>query len=135
MEVLGRDQAVACWRANMAALIQRPFLRNFTEAGLRLFLGKPGQVVGLIPKGWPLAYRAFCTPSFHRTGDHQAEIRFEAIAPEAFASPGYIHCWHGICQGVLDLEKLPGGRVELEIDQPGRRAVAHFAWLPPGPGS
>jgi hypothetical protein len=133
LRVLGKELAVRCWRAGMTSLIHRPVLKNFAEAGLRLFLGKPGQVIALIPRGWPLAYRDFCTPSFHRTGDHQAEIRFEAIAPEAFASPGYLHCWHGICQGILDLEKPRGGQVDLTIEESRRRAVASFSWLPPEP--
>ena len=55
-------------------------------------------------------------------------LRFEGIAPEAFASPGYIHCWHGVCLGIFDLEKPEDGRVHFEIDERSALAVATFTW-------
>jgi hypothetical protein len=128
MAVLGRHDAVACWRAAMRLLIERPLLRPFVQPALRLFLGKPGQVVALIPKGWALAYRDFCTPSFHRTGPGAAELRFEEIAPQAFEAEGYLHCWHAVCLGVFDLERTPGARLDFHFDRSRGRAVAAFGW-------
>ena len=131
MAVLGRHDAVACWRAAMGILIDRPLLRSFVQPALRLFLGQPGQIVGLIPKGWSLAYRDFCTPSFHRTGAGAAELRFEDVAPQAFEAEGYLHCWHAIALAVCDLERVPGARADFAIDRPRARAVVTFAWDAP----
>ncbi len=128
LAVLGRERAVQAWRHGMGQMIERPLLRNFVQAGLRLFLGQPGQIVQLLPRGWSLAYRDFCTPSFHRVAPDRAEIRFEDVAPQVFESEGYLHCWHGICLGVLDLEHPRDARVEFEIDRRRARAVATFRW-------
>jgi hypothetical protein len=128
MAVLGREAAVECWRRSLAHLIERPLLRNFVEGSLRLFGSKPGKVLKMIPKGWTLAYRDFCNPRFELLGETSAEIRFENVAPQAFESEGYLHCWHGICHGVFDLEKPKDGRVEFEIDRDRALAVARFSW-------
>ncbi|MBK9515857.1 MAG: hypothetical protein IPO09_00635 [Anaeromyxobacter sp.] len=128
MAVLGRQDAVACWRAAMGRLAERPLLRSFLQPALRLFLGKPGQVVGLIPKGWNLAYRDFCLPSFRRTGPGAAELHFDQVAPEAFEAEGYLHCWYAVSMGVFDLEKAPGARGGFDIDRPQARAVVTFGW-------
>lgn len=128
MAVLGRQHAVACWRAAMGRLAERPLLRSFMQPALRLFLGKPGQLVALIPKGWGLAYRDFCVPSFRRTGPGAAELRFDDVAPEAFEAEGYLHCWYAVAMGIFDLEKAPGARGELSFDRPQARAVVTFSW-------
>lgn len=128
MAVLGREDAVECWRRSIAHLIERPLLRNFVEGVLRLYGARPGKIVKMIPKGWPLAYRDFCNPSFELLGENKAEIRFENIAPQAFASEGYIHCWHAICLGIFELEKPLDGRVEFSIDRDRALAVAAFSW-------
>lgn len=128
LAVLGREEAVDCWRHSIAHLIEKPLLRNFVEGSIRLFGARPGRIIRMIPKGWSLAYRDFCSPSFERLGETRAEIRFEDVAPEAFESEGYLHCWHAICLGVFDLEKPEEGRVEFEIDRGAARAVASFSW-------
>lgn len=129
--VLGREDAIACWRGAMALLVERPLLKSFVQPALRLFLGRPGQLVALIPRGWGLAYRDFCTPAFRRTGPATAEVRFDDVAPQAFEAEGYLHCWHAICLAVLDLERMPGARMAFRIDRPGACAVATFAWDEP----
>lgn len=128
MAVLGREDAVRCWRAGMAVLVERPLLKSVVQPALRLFLGRPGQLVSLIPKAWGLAYRDLCVPAFRRTGAAAAELAFEDVAPEAFEAEGYLHCWHAIALAVSDLEKSPGTQVEFEIDRPGARAVVRFRW-------
>lgn len=128
MEVFGREDAIACWRASIHELVQKPLLRNFVQGGLRLYGARPGKLLKLVPKGWTLAYRDFCAPVFHATGDHCAEIHFEDVAEQAFESEGYLHCWHAICLSVFDLEKPENGRVEFEIDRANARAVARFRW-------
>jgi hypothetical protein len=128
LEVLGREDAVECWRQAVAQLIERPLLRNFVEGTLRLFGTRPGKVIRMIPKGWSLAYRDFCNPAFVSLGENAAEIRFEDVAPQAFQSEGYLHCWHAVCLGIFDLEKPPNGRAEFEFDAARSLAVVSFGW-------
>ena len=128
MAVLGQKDAIACWRAGVGLLIERPLFRSVAQPALRLFLGRPGQMVGLLPRAWGLAYRDFCTPSFRRVGPGAAELHFDEVAPQAFEAEGYLHCWHAICLAIFDLEKTPGARVRFEIDRSRARAVASFAW-------
>ncbi len=128
LAVLGKDRAVEAWHHAMGQMIKKPLLRNFVEAGLRLFLGQPGQILQLLPKGWPLAYRDFCAPAYRRLAPDCAEIRFEEIAPEVFRSEGYLHCWHAVCLGVFDLERPRDGRVAFEIDRDRAAAIATFRW-------
>lgn len=126
--VLGVEQAVASWRAGLSAVFQRPLHRFYVEAAMRLFLHEPGRILRLIPGGWALAYRDFCTVSYQGTGAQEAEIRFDDVAPQAFISPGYLHSWHAICQGIFDLEKPVDGRTSLDIDLIHSRAVVRFSW-------
>ncbi len=128
IEVLGREDAIACWRQGIASLIEKPLLKNFVESALRIFGARPGKMIKLIPKGWTLAYRDFCTPRFELVEEGRAVIHFENIVPHAFESPGYLHCWHAICLGIFDLEKPWDGKVEFEIDEPGSLARATFSW-------
>jgi len=126
IEVLGRDDAIACWRQSISQLAETPLLQTFIQGGLRLFASRPVKLLQLIPKGWTLAYRDFCTPRFEWLDDDSARLHFENVARQAFRSPGYIHCWHAICLGVLDLAKASDSIVEFEIDEPRGRAVASF---------
>lgn len=128
MAVLGREDAVDCWHRSIGQLIEKPLLRNFTEGSLRLFGAKPGKLLKMLPKAWTLAYRDFCTPTFELLSEHSAEIRFENVAPQAFESEGYLHCWHGICLGVFDLEKPKDGAVEFTIERDRSLATARFSW-------
>jgi hypothetical protein len=128
LAVLGREDAIRCWRESIANLIERPLLRNFVGGVMRLFGGKPGAVIRMIPKGWSQGYRDFCNPRFQRLGDNLAELHFENIAPQTFESEGYLYCWYGISMGIFDLEKPSNGRVDFDIDRPGSRAVARFSW-------
>jgi hypothetical protein len=133
LKVLGVEQAVASWRAGMTAVLQRPLHAPYVNAAVRLFFGQPGRVIQLIPRGWPLAYRNFCTPAFRRTGDGEAEVHFTDVAPEAFASPGYLHSWRAICHGIFDLERPVDGRTALEVDERRRSASVRFSWQLPAP--
>lgn len=129
--VLGVDEAVACWRAGMAEVLQRPLHRFFVEAAVRLFMNEPGRVLQHIPRGWALAYRDFCSVTYHRTAGDRAEVRFDDVAPVAFSSPGYLHSWRAICHGVFDLERPRDGTTELELDQARAAVVIRFAWGAP----
>lgn len=128
IEVLGVEDAVRCWHQSVGYLIDKPLLRSFVHGALRMYGAKPGKILKLVPKGWTLAYRDFCVPGFTLVEDGHAEIRFDDVAPEAFESEGYLHCWHGICLGIFDLEKPSGGRIEFEIDRAKREALATFRW-------
>lgn len=128
LEVLGREEAVRCWRRSIGHLIEKPLLRNFVEGSLRLFGTRPGKLLKMLPKGWTLAYRDFCTPVFELLTENSAQIRFENIAPEAFESEGYLHCWHAICLGVFDLEKPKDGVVDFTIEREASLATARFVW-------
>jgi len=132
VQVLGVEQAVAAWRAGMTSVFQKPLHKPYVDAAVRLFFGQPGRVLQLIPRGWALAYRDFSSVSFHRLDPQRAELRFEDVAPEAFASPGYLHSWHAICQGIFDLERPLDGRTTLEVDQARAAAVVGFTWRTPG---
>jgi len=128
LQHFGREEAVACWRQSIAHLVDKPLLKSFVQGGLRLFGAQPGSLLKLVPKGWTLAYRDFCVPAFSRTSEKSAELRFENVADEAFASPGYLHCWHAVCLGVIDLEKPSDGRIDFEILESERLAVARITW-------
>lgn len=128
IDVLGQRQAVDCWRRSVTQLIEKPLLRNFVSGALRVFGARPGKLLKLIPKGWSLAYRDFCVPRFALIDEHSCEMHFDDIAPHAFESPGYLHCWHGICLGLFDLESPKDPVVEFEIDRPAAHAVARFRW-------
>ena len=128
LNLLGKDDAIDCWRQSIAYLIEKPLLKNFVDSGLRLFGAKPGTLVKLLPKGWTLAYRDFCVPRFEKLDEQSAVVHFEQVAPEAFESPGYLHCWHGTCLGIFDLGKPSEGQVDFEIDEPAAVARAIFRW-------
>lgn len=128
VEVLGQADAIACWRASLLQLVEKPLLRNFVEGSLRLFGSEPGKLLKMIPKGWTLAYRDFCTPRFERLENQSAVIHFEDIASQAFQSEGYLHCWHAVCLGIFDIEKPSNARVDFEIDRRAARARAIFSW-------
>jgi len=55
-------------------------------------------------------------------------MHFEDIAPQAFQSEGYIHCWHAICLGVFELAKPSNPRVDFQIERDRACAVATFSW-------
>ncbi len=126
--VLGKDRAIDAWHRAMGEMFRRPVLRNFVDAAVRLFVNEPGQALAFLPRGWSLVYRDFCDPSFRRTGDRSAEIRFERIAPQVFDAEGYLHCWHAVCLGALDLSRPRDPTVEFELDRAGATAVATFRW-------
>lgn len=128
LAVLGREEAVECWRRSIEHLVEKPLLRPLVEGSLRLFGAAPGKLIKMVPTGWTLAYRDFCVPRFELVEDGHARIVFEDIAPHAFRSPGYLHCWHAVCLGLFDLEKPKDGRVDFEIDEARRQAVAEFHW-------
>jgi len=128
LEVLGERDAIACWRRSIASLTEKPLLRSFVQGGMRLFATNPIKILQWIPKGWSLAYRDFCVPRFEWDGPNGARLHFEDIAPEAFQSVGYIHCWHAVCHGIFDLAKPSDPRLEFQIDRAGARAVAQFGW-------
>jgi hypothetical protein len=126
--VLGQDRAIRAWHHAMAAMLDRPVLRNFVQAGLRLFGGEPEHVLQLFQKGWTLVYRDFCEPSVRRVGAGHAELRFERIAPQVFHSEGYLHCWHAVCLGVWDTARARDASVAFEIDRGRAEALATFRW-------
>jgi hypothetical protein len=128
LEVLGQRDAIECWRRSISKLVEKPLLRNFVEGSLRLFGKRPGKLLTVVPRGWTLAYRDFCVPRYESLGDYSARLHFEDIAPQAFQSEGYLHCWHGICLGLFELEKPPNAHVDFEIERGRARAVASFSW-------
>jgi hypothetical protein len=126
--VLGREDAIQCWRQSLVQLVEKPLLKNFVSGALRLFGGRPGKLVKMVPKGWTLAYRDFCVPRFVAIDDHACELHFDDIAPQAFESEGYIHCWHAVCLGIFDIEKAKDPVIDFEIDRKNARAIARFGW-------
>jgi hypothetical protein len=128
IDVLGRADAIECWRRSISQLIEKPLLKNFVSGALRLFGSRPGKLLKMVPKGWTLAYRDFCVPRFVSIDENACEIHFEDIPPCAFASEGYLHCWHGICLGVFELEQAKDPEFAFEINRGNASAVARFGW-------
>src|SRR5690349_15078681 len=85
----GVARSIQYWRRSTASLTERPLLKGFVSGMLDLFGRDPGRVIGLLPKGWPLAYRALCEPKVERLLPGQVTLRFDDVASEVRASPNY----------------------------------------------
>ncbi len=125
-ETFGVERAVACWRASVPDLVDKPLLKSFVSGMMRVFGSSRTRVVSLLPRAWGAVYRDFCTPrvSQHASG---ATVTFYNIAHPVWQYPNYFNSWRGVCEGMLDLAELEG-TVEFQLERDRRRAVAEFSW-------
>lgn len=127
VDLFGTDRAIQYWRDSIAALIDRPLLRNFLNGMVAVLGRSPTSSVRLLAKGWPLVYRDLCEPKLIATPDAQPTIRFENIAPEVRRYTNYLHSWHGACQGFVHIARVQG-HVRFEVDPNLEWAEAKFFW-------
>lgn len=111
----------------MAALIDRPLLRNFLASMVAVLGRSAASSVRVFAKGWPLVYRDLCEPKLIATPDAQPTIRFENIAPEVRRYPNYLHSWQGACQGFVHIARVRGD-VHFEVAPDMTWAEAKFFW-------
>lgn len=98
---------------------------NGTPGGIR----EPAKLVMSAPRSWakapdPRVRRTSCDCLRKR---HFAKtIGVEGTRP----STPYMAevCWRAVCLGILDLEKPSDGRIEFEIREAERLAVARITW-------
>jgi hypothetical protein len=126
-EVLGPERAVKCWREGVGELLERPLLRNFFNGMIRVFGARPASRLGVFVKGWPLAYRDFCTLRIHDETESGLTLVFDEIAPEVRAFPNYFHSFRGICEGFAHATQIPG-TVDFHALPGMRRAEARFVF-------
>jgi hypothetical protein len=125
--VLGREQAIACWRASVLDMIERPLLRAFAS-GMRRVLGNdPVRIIGLLPMAWPMLFKDFCELELGVDHATQVTLVFNKLAPELREHPNYLACWTGVTQGLFDVARVPG-QVEMTVDQDFRTARARCTW-------
>jgi len=130
-QVLGVERAIQCWRDSVPDLVDKPLLRTFVSGMLRVIGGSPARRVGLLPRGWGLVYRDFCTLSVEDEGPEGVTLVFDDLAPELRTYPSYLHSFRGVCEGFAIVAQIPGTLAFRTL--PGlRRAEARFAFAPGG---
>jgi hypothetical protein len=127
IELFGTERAIECWRDSVAALVNRPLLRNFVSGMVAVLGRSPTSVVRLFAKGWPLVYQDLCEPKLIATPDGQPTIRFDNIAPEVRRYTNYLHSWNGACQGFAHVAKVKGD-VRFTVASDFAWAEAKFFW-------
>lgn len=124
--LLGRERAIEYWRFSLRRLVDRPLLRTFVGGMVNVLGREPPVVVGLLVKGWSLAYRDMCEPVL-TTFDDQPAIRFEHVAPQVREYSNYFASWHGTCRGFADIAKVQG-QVQFTVAPNRTSAQAIFYW-------
>lgn len=130
IELLGRERAIQCWRDSVCDLLERPFLRGFVAATLKVIGHSPVSIVRLFAKGWTLVYRDLCVPTLIASTDGQPVIRFEDIAPVVRKYPNYLDSWNGACQGFSDVARV-SGNITFDVAPDTSWAEAKFFWEEP----
>jgi hypothetical protein len=126
--VLGREQAIACWRASVLDMIERPLLRAFAS-GMRRVLGDdPVRIIGLLPRAWPLLFKDFCELELEVDHATQVTLLFNNLAPELREHPNYLACWTGVTQGLFEIARVPG-QVAMTVDPDFKTARARCTWV------
>jgi hypothetical protein len=123
----GPARAVACWKASIPDLIDKPLLHGFVSGMLGLFGRDPSRVVSLLPKGWGLVFRDLCTLTLGTPDRTGINLAFHDVHPTLARYPNYFHSFDGICQGVLSVA-TPRGVVSFEVSNDRSSALARFSW-------
>jgi hypothetical protein len=131
VNLFGVGRAIQYWRAATSRLAERPLLKGFVSGMTALLGHDPGRVLGLLPKGWSLVYRACCEPRMDTSVAGEANLRFVDVAAEVRSAPNYFHSWHGTCLGMADLARMEG-KVTFVVSANRSTASATFVWdVPP----
>jgi len=126
-DALGTERAVQCWRESIGELLGKPLLRNFFDGMVRVIGARPATRVGILVRGWPLAYRDFCTLRIEDETASGLTLLFDDIAPEVRAFPNYFHSFRGICEGFALATHIPG-TVAFHALPGHQRAEARFVF-------
>jgi hypothetical protein len=126
ISLLGRDRAIEYWCYSLRRLVDRPLLRTFVAGMVNVLGREPPVVVGLLVKGWGLAYRDMCEPVL-TTVDGQPAIRFENVAPQVREYSNYFASWDGTCRGFADIARVRG-IVRFTVAPSREWAEAVFYW-------
>jgi hypothetical protein len=125
----GRERAIRCWSASVPNVVDKPLLRNFVSAMLRLVGHAPPRVIDLLPRAWPLVYRDVCEVYAIHDEPNQSWVVFKNIAPSVHAYPNYFVSWAGLLHGLFELAQVDG-EVQLDIPRGAREGRARMRWTP-----
>jgi hypothetical protein len=128
-EVLGVERAIRCWRDSVSDLVDKPLLRTFVGGMLRVIGANPARRVGLLPKGWGLVYRDFCTLRLEDEGPTGVSLVFDDLAAELRTYPNYLHSFQGVCEGFAAVAEIPG-TIAFRTSAGLRRMEAVFDFSP-----
>jgi hypothetical protein len=128
--LLGRERAIEYWCYSLRRLVDRPLLRTFVAGMVNVLGREPPVVVGLLVKGWALAYKDMCDPVL-TTVDGQPAIRFENVAPQVREYSNYFASWDGTCRGFADIARVRGV-VRFTVAPNREWAEAVFYWKASG---
>lgn len=123
----GRERAIRCWSASVPVVVDKPLLRNFVSAMLRLVGREPPRVIDLLPRAWPLLYQDVCEVEAIHDDPHQSWVLFKNIAPQVHAYPNYFVSWTGLLHGLFQLADV-SGEVQLDIAAAAREGRARMSW-------
>lgn len=127
VNLFGVGRSIQYWRGATSRLAERPLLKGFVSGIIALMGHDPGRILGLLPKGWPLVYRALCDLQMDTRVAGEASLRFVEVAREVRSAPNYFHSWHGTCLGMADLARMEG-KVTFVVSADRSTASATFAW-------
>jgi hypothetical protein len=125
----GRQGAIRCWSASVADVVEKPLLRHFVSAMLRLLGREPPRTIDLLPRAWPLVYQDVCEVEAIHDEPTQSWVLFKNIAPQVHAYPNYFVSWIGLLHGLLALAEVQG-EVLLDIPAAAREGRARIRWEP-----
>jgi hypothetical protein len=131
VEVLGEEDAVACWRKFLASHLEAPLFRTIVDATIRVFGLAPAPIVRFTPRVWPLVYRDFCIPRVIRAEPSTAELLLDDLHPDVAQWRPYLVSFRAFFLGFYELCSVDG-EVALELDEKRRAARVDFRWTPRG---
>lgn len=126
----GEQGAIRCWSASVLDMVEKPLLRHFVSAMLRLRGREPPRTLDLLPKAWPLIYQDICVVDVTHDQPNQSWVLFRNITPAVYAYPNYFVSWTGLLHGLLALAEVDG---EVALDAPAgaNEMRARVSWHAP----
>lgn len=126
LEVLGQQKAAEVWRASVASIIERPFLKTFISGMLAIFGDDRDRVVGLFPRAFGQVYRDFGEIRLKRDA-REARVIMTNVADSVWEHPGYFETWRAAALGTLDVARLQGSANVL-TESDSRTVEIVFRW-------